>query len=1383
MDPNSFDWLDQRNIRLYQLLVEAFPTTNSAAPLAALAQLPVPVEPGESPSGPLWYMLLGQAAKTGGLPVLLLSAMSLVHGSDAAESSAVRDQLAALVRELMAPPAPFDARPAAEGPSGPSPLEALWEIGGDDADDQEVSVEQARELFEEKFCNPHSATRLPVKPEQIYGVETIVDGKAFRFDVEYGEHGRCVAQMYLGLGDVGHRLWSQEANALIRLSGRRHLALPVVVDGIVRERDGIGIVVSKTRGKPLDAATAAWIRASPDFAVRCFSLLADGLRTLHGHGMIHRAIWRGALDLDRNDRGVPKGAQLTRFEMSAFLASLLDPVRQSDPRERRIIQRYYRRGGAASLLACSPEQLGPLLRIGRSSGFIDFRTDIYSLGVIGYEWFVGELPVKAFLARLGDPSGSPTSTQFREAYRVLEDGVAKASTLPAPLQDLLLEMLRFEHRTRPTSFDVVDRLAANYDRLVHESRKAKDESTYVVSIAPKYFVQFMRVPEWTDLSPDPTIQFEQLKHRIEKDLAPSRLLYVPEGAGRYLAGGDPDRYAESKYVLLGTRAVYFCQRFVEPAHQGVGRNIDWVLHINYAVDATEDKLRDIGCNPLQRNIRSVRVVHYRKSGEVDPDLGRRKNPLWTPNLDHVTFESEAPAWYPGLQAGLDWWLALQQAQTDVHMYPFQRVRPEEAGSVASSQTVRLRVDVPRDQAWIETNELRDILAAIPPGRPEFGDFFATLEERGLGLDVTWRRDRDGRPQKPEAGQPPATGRVVKRINRHEIEVEVDGDFPPGTGWLRPKSDLASDVLLRRQRNSRGEVYASPHLLSSLYDPWSFRGTRKPWVHAGAPLSDEGRSREILQDLLSIFPFYALQGPPGTGKTTLVSHAVVAYLERHPSARILIAAQSHYALDELATRIDELLGGWQTKGRFPGAADAGAPLGARPAADPDWLAQPEGDAEAGRPGDDWSDHPILLRVASRKTEGQVRESLKGLGDAELAENCLEAIRSPERLRRIPEPFRGLAAEWRNVAAQSLPAIRDHLWRGANIVFATCGASTEDLLGTHAELDHFDWVIVEEAGKAWPCELLMPMAHGRRWTLIGDPKQLPPYAKDDVVRIYEAWKARPQRRLRPSFAGDEAFEATFELFERLFRRLAPGDPDITETEMFRRGRSPVDMLDTQFRMHEDIARIVSDCFYDGAIATASGLRDVGAAHGLRSPDFLADRAVAWLDTGAVQECRHEEKHRASWRNPGEASVVRALLAECGNALIGRRDVPEKRLALLSPYRAQNDLLSARLPAKLRPLVHTTDSFQGREADIVVVSLVRTNDHPADEGARNRIGHVADPKRANVMLSRPRKLLVLVGDFDHFKGTTGSPWPRVCETIEKLGGIVPSTHVDRLLRGHAR
>src|SRR5690349_16993918 len=58
MEANSFDWLDPRNVRLYELLVEAFPTANDAASLASLAQVPVAGEAGQSPSGPLWYALL-----------------------------------------------------------------------------------------------------------------------------------------------------------------------------------------------------------------------------------------------------------------------------------------------------------------------------------------------------------------------------------------------------------------------------------------------------------------------------------------------------------------------------------------------------------------------------------------------------------------------------------------------------------------------------------------------------------------------------------------------------------------------------------------------------------------------------------------------------------------------------------------------------------------------------------------------------------------------------------------------------------------------------------------------------------------------------------------------------------------------------------------------------------------------------------------------------------------------------------------------------------------------------------------------------------------------------------------------------------------------------
>jgi superfamily I DNA and/or RNA helicase len=162
------------------------------------------------------------------------------------------------------------------------------------------------------------------------------------------------------------------------------------------------------------------------------------------------------------------------------------------------------------------------------------------------------------------------------------------------------------------------------------------------------------------------------------------------------------------------------------------------------------------------------------------------------------------------------------------------------------------------------------------------------------------------------------------------------------------------------------------------------------------------------------------------------------------------------------------------------------------------------------------------------------------------------------------------------------------------------------------------------------------------------------------------------------------------------------------------------------------------------------------------------VAWLDTGDVASCRDEERQ---WKSPGEVDVVAALLTCAGEELDPTR-VTEERIAILSPYHDQLSLLHWELSKEYssKGLLHTTDSFQGREADIIVVSLVRTNDLESSD--MTRIGHLAKKHRINVLLSRARKLLVLVGDFEHFKSTEDTKWPLVCELFEELDGRIPSS-----------
>jgi DNA polymerase III delta prime subunit len=518
-------------------------------------------------------------------------------------------------------------------------------------------------------------------------------------------------------------------------------------------------------------------------------------------------------------------------------------------------------------------------------------------------------------------------------------------------------------------------------------------------------------------------------------------------------------------------------------------------------------------------------------------------------------------------------------------------------------------------------------------------------------------------------------------------------------------------------------------MQSLFQPRSFEGSLRAWDHVTPAL--EGRAPDVVKKLLASFPFYALQGPPGTGKTTVLAHAVAAFLRVRPGSRILISAQSHFALDELGERLIGIL-------------------------------QASSELKSGR------DQILCVRVASSQASESVRKGMQDYFDSAHAQRCVKQIeRLPRQLSTQVDwrstqmrPLLELVVEWAGTAGRAQWEIQDRIWRGSNIVFATCGTCTETILGHCDEYDAFDWVVVEEAAKAWPAELVMPMVLGHKWTLVGDHQQLPPYGELEIWQILEAFLHSPRREVR-ELADDSAdFRKALELFRHLFE-------ESTNRAVRDERAKPVDTLDRQFRMADDIRKIIAEVFYPKInYNSASHLVTDGPTHGLFAPDYVRKRSIVWVDTSASSKCRHEEPH---WKNKGEANVVSELVQALRPIpVVGHGKERESRLAILSPYQHQNHLIRSELPSEYTGLVHTTDSFQGREADIVVVSLVRTNDHPAEE-TLDRIGHVGSAQRANVLLSRARRLLIVVGDFGHFKRTLGSPWQQVCRMLEKSEGVV--------------
>lgn len=277
----------------------------------------------------------------------------------------------------------------------------------------------------------------------------------------------------------------------------------------------------------------------------------------------------------------------------------------------------------------------------------------------------------------------------------------------------------------------------------------------------------------------------------------------------------------------------------------------------------------------------------------------------------------------------------------------------------------------------------------------------------------------------------------------------------------------------------------------------------------------------------------------------------------------------------------------------------------------------------------------------------------------------------------------------------------------------------------EID-FDLCIIDEASKATPTETLVPMTRARRWVLVGDSRQLPPFVDDQMndAEILSAFAIEKQG-----------------LSETLFGRF--------ETLLLQSNRAS---LDIQHRMVPAIGELISHCFYRGRLKSAEKAWD---------PVFskLLPKPVVWLTTSSYSN-RSEMKSGLSYTNAFEAKLITELLVRLENLAAGR-DRP-LTVAVLAGYLGQRHLLARSLAThKFKNLeieCNTVDAVQGREAFITIYSLTRSN-----EGGQ--LGFLGETRRLNVALSRAKQYLVIVGDhlFARRLGSE-SPFADVIEYMEK-------------------
>lgn len=347
---------------------------------------------------------------------------------------------------------------------------------------------------------------------------------------------------------------------------------------------------------------------------------------------------------------------------------------------------------------------------------------------------------------------------------------------------------------------------------------------------------------------------------------------------------------------------------------------------------------------------------------------------------------------------------------------------------------------------------------------------------------------------------------------------------------------------------------------------------------------------------------------------------------------------------------------------------------------------------------------------------------------------------------------------------------------NVIAITCNESDRTLENVGAE--SFDTVIIDEVSKATPPELLAPIMRARRVVLVGDHRQLPPVFQERHDETWEEAAAKAEENGEESLLTKsklKEFEkmVTSSLFKRHFEEA---DSSIKSS------------LFTQYRMHPQIMDLIN-VFYENRLKCGLTDPDTQRSHGLTigsaqhsSLTFIRpDSHAYWINSSHLPDGSpfYEQQAGTSKVNPLEVQLIVKTLRKLNLAqqeIILNNNEPKKRVGIISFYGRQvSDLRKAIRPLRselkyLEVDINTVDQFQGKEEDIILVSMVRnTRSGRSGSGA-----YVAQFERINVALSRARELLIIYGARELF-----SNYEVELPNLDRLGTKKGKIYKDIILK----
>lgn len=587
-----------------------------------------------------------------------------------------------------------------------------------------------------------------------------------------------------------------------------------------------------------------------------------------------------------------------------------------------------------------------------------------------------------------------------------------------------------------------------------------------------------------------------------------------------------------------------------------------------------------------------------------------------------------------------------------------------------------------------------------------------LQRNSLSIGNCVRRTRDYAIIEPSED-------ILELLSSKELKI-VAGDYIqfPAMGEtmeLMRQSKAMNRILKPESKYNHRPI--NPNLPNFIFDP-KYAG--ETVVDLNAAMEDirshkignlNDRQLEAVTKSVLAKDLALIQGPPGTGKTTVIAEIIWQEIRKNPDCRILLTSQTNLAVDNALERLQ-------------------GQSGIRPVriGKPDKL-EPEGRRFSLPVMDSWAND-------SKNSDDNATR--------------IWIDRIVKKISNDPK-YSSAVSSWKNELEAKDKHSRTEFSRlyrsNVNLVAATCSIcgsrdfmeSYSDMFGGNERSDmFFDVVIMDEASKATPLEMAVPLVLGKKIIVIGDHKQLPPMMDENTIdsALEKIGKKNIAEKLQKAESQ----------FKRLFEAAAKVRKTIVAT------------LDTQYRMHEQIMNTIKQ-FYQEELAATGGLK-CGISETMDIPD-LANKGSRWHgitlnpiinpSTHAVWIDVHTPETYLSpgYKNEGELKAIDLVLKALQQAdgysdFINAQQKPEdKEIGIITFYSAQSREIKKKYKGK-NYRMDVVDRFQGMERNIIIVSTVRSN-------LKNNIGFAKEIERINVAFSRARRLLIVVGNKRQFESNS--------------------------------